>query len=98
MKHAISFHPEVKHEVAASSRWYEQSQPGLGRDFETATKRAVDAVADDPLSYGVAHRDIRAALVSGFPYAVYYRVVRGRVRVLAVYHTARDPLVWQARK
>ena len=98
MRHTIRFHPEVKHEAAASSRWYERSRPGLGLRFEGATEQTLDAVADDPLSYGVAHRDIRAAPVSGFPYAVYYRVVRGRVRVLAIYHTARDPSVWQARK
>ena len=74
MSHPLSLHPEVKHEVAASARWYEQSRPGLGREFDAATRLAVDAVADNPLGYGVAHGAIRAAPVSGFPYAIYYRV------------------------
>lgn len=98
MSHALSLHPEVKHEIAAGKRWYERSRPGLGREFDAATRVAVDAVAAHPLSYGATYLDIRAAPVSGFPYVVYYRVLRNRVRVLAVHHTARDPAAWQSRK
>ena len=36
-------------------------------------------------------------LVIGFPYCVYYREEPGRVLVLAVFHTSRDPTVWQSR-
>ncbi len=34
------------------------------------------------------------ALVSRFPYAVFYRAESKRVVVLAVLHTARDPSIW----
>lgn len=39
------------------------------------------------------------AVVSRFPYAVFYRVESKRVVVLTVLHTSRDPSTWpQARK
>ena len=40
---------------------------------------------------------IRRAMLSRFPYGVFY-VVRGQtVRVLAVMHTSRDPQTWKTR-
>lgn len=36
-------------------------------------------------------------LLNRFPYALYYRVLVDRIRVLAVYHTARDPSWRQGR-
>ena len=44
------------------------------------------------------HGEVRRAVVSRFPYAVFYRVDPKRVVVLAVLHMARDPKLWpQAR-
>lgn len=97
MKVPLTFHPEVKFEVAATIRWYDQSRAGLGHDFESATKRVLDAITDNPLGYGIAHRDIRECLLTRFPYAVYDRALRNRIRVVAVCHTSRDPSVWQTR-
>lgn len=97
MKVPLTFHPEVKFEVAATIRWYDQSRAGLGHDFESATKRVLDAITDNPLGYGIAHLDIRECLLTRFPYAVYDRALRNRIRVVAVCHTSRDPSVWQTR-
>ena len=37
---------------------------------------------------------VNSALLSRFPYAVFYRVEVKRVVVLTVLHTARDPKLW----
>jgi plasmid stabilization system protein ParE len=45
------------------------------------------------------HGEVRRAMVSRFPYAVFYRVEAKQVVVLTVLHTARDPRLWpQPRK
>jgi len=45
------------------------------------------------------HGEVRRAVVSRFPYAVFYRVEPKRVVVLAVLHMAGDPKLWpQPRK
>jgi plasmid stabilization system protein ParE len=41
--------------------------------------------------------DVRKAVVNGFPYCLYYREEPSQVRVLAVFHTSRDPSIWQSR-
>lgn len=97
MSPSLDFHPSVRGEVASARGWYEQQQPGLGTDFLDAVERALDDIAADPAGHGFADADIRAAPLTRFPYAVYYRVLPNRIRVLAVYHTSRDPAGWQSR-
>ena len=54
-------------------------------------------IAGQPDFYPVVWADVREALVPGFPYCVYYREEPGQVLVLSVFHTSRDPSVWQSR-
>ena len=41
--------------------------------------------------------DVRKAVVARFPYTVFYRAEATRVQVLAVFHSRRDPSIWQGR-
>jgi len=77
--------------------WYEQRRQGLGARFATAVQRVFDHISVQPLMHGVVLRDIRKAIVRGFPYCVYYRVRPGSIVVLSVFHTSGDPSVWQVR-
>jgi hypothetical protein len=40
---------------------------------------------------------VREALVSGYPYGVYYREEPNQVVILSVFQAARDPSIWQGR-
>jgi plasmid stabilization system protein ParE len=93
----LDFHPAVRDEVDDAHDWYEQRQPGLGRDFLDEVQRVLAEITANPARYGYAHGQVREGLLNQFPYAVYYRVLPTRIRVLAVHHTARDPASWQAR-
>lgn len=93
----LDFHPAVRDEISDAYDWYEQRRPGLGSDFLDEVQRALVAVAARPARYGFADGNIREGPLTRFPYAVYYRVFANRIRVLAVYHTSRDPSGWQSR-
>ncbi|WP_020469822.1 type II toxin-antitoxin system RelE/ParE family toxin [Zavarzinella formosa] len=93
----LEFHPDVQDEIDSAYRWYDQRQMGLGTDFLDAVQLVLSEVAVHPARYGFAERDIREGLLTRFPYAVYYRELADRIRVLAVFHTSRDPSRWQSR-
>jgi plasmid stabilization system protein ParE len=94
----LDFHPAVRREADAGYRWYEQQRPGLGTDdFLDEVGRVLAAITANPARYGFAEGDIREGPLSRFTYAVYYRVLPDRVRVPAVFHTSRDPSLWQSR-
>ena len=91
------FHPSVRGETDDAHDWYERRRPGLGADFLDEVQRVLGEIAANPARYGFAHNDVREGLLNRFPYAVYYRELPDRIRVLAVYHTSRDPSGWQSR-
>ncbi|HEX4589867.1 MAG TPA: type II toxin-antitoxin system RelE/ParE family toxin [Gemmataceae bacterium] len=77
--------------------WYEQRRPGLGADFIRRIKDQLDGIVAAPLAHAIVHRDIRRAVVEQFPYVVYYRVLTTKIVVTAVFHSSRDPRIWQSR-
>jgi plasmid stabilization system protein ParE len=93
----LTFRPAAQKEFNAAAAWYENHRAGLGIEFIDEVQKIVDAIARHPDRYPIASGDVREAPVSRFPYCVYYRAKLQRVVVIAVFHTARDPAIWQAR-
>ena len=77
--------------------WYEQRRSGRGAAFTAAVRRVLLEIASAPNAHPEVYRDVREALVPGYPYAIYYRAAPGPASVLAIFHTSRDPAEWQSR-
>src|SRR5262249_16078863 len=93
----IVFRRAARAEFDDAADWYEQRRAGQGAAFVAAVQKVLDQIAAQPQLYPVALDDVREAMVSGFPYCVYYRVEAGQILILAVFHTARDPSILQGR-
>jgi len=93
----VVFRRAARAEFDAAADWYEQRQPGLGAQFTAAVQQVLDRIGVNPRLHTVVLRDVRKAVVQGFPYNVYYRETPGRVLVVSVFHTSRDPGIWQRR-
>lgn len=84
-------------DIQSAFEWYESQRAGLGDQFLAAVHEKLNLVRDRPEGNPVACRDVRRAVVSRFPYLIFYLVRRTRVTVLAVLHHARDPVRWPRR-
>ncbi len=85
-------------ELAEAYAWYEAEEPGLGEALLRAVADAAGRAVAEPARYPVVRGDVRRVLVDRFPYGVFYRMVRGRVVVVACYHHRRDPAGWHRRR
>jgi plasmid stabilization system protein ParE len=94
----LVFRSAAQAEFDDAAAWYESQRPGLGGDFVAQVQQVLDTIAGQPDRYSIASGDVREAPVSRFPDCVYYRVKSNRVVIIAVFHTSRDPSVWQGRK
>lgn len=74
--------------------WYESQQPGLGDEFLASLRERLETICKFPESSPMLYRDVRRAVVSRFPYVVFYVVRPTRIAVLAVLHQSRNPEVW----
>ncbi len=97
MSTPVVFRQAARTEFDEAADWYELRQAGLGAAFIVQVQQILDKIAAQPSFYPrVTPRGVREALVSGFPYCVYYRDEPDRVVVISVFHTARNPAISEA--
>jgi toxin ParE1/3/4 len=86
---------EARAEFDRAHDWYENKRPGLGEEFSERVQEVLHRIAALPELHQCIYKDVRRGLVRGFPYQVLYRVKTNQIRVLAVFHTSRNPAVWK---
>ena len=77
--------------------WYESKSLDLSIDFETKIREALDRIVANPKRYPIVERDVREADVVRFSYAIFYRIKADHIVVISIFHTSRDPAIWQSR-
>jgi plasmid stabilization system protein ParE len=91
----IILRPEAEREFDEAFDWYDAQRPGLGTRFVAAVQAVFDMIAVLPRMHSVVFADVRKAVVRRFPYCVFYRPLDERIEVIAVFHSSRDPTIWQ---
>ena len=80
----LIFHPGVEQDLDAIVGYYRERDPALPAQFRARFKEQVDRIALFPESGAVVFASYRRTLVHRFPYVAVYRVVDGRIEILAV--------------
>lgn len=93
----VKFSKAARSELIEAAAWYESKQPSLGTEFIAEIDRCLVLAAQQPLIYAVVYQGLRRVTTKRFPYGVYFRSNAQRLVVVAVFHSRRDPSVWQSR-
>lgn len=94
----VRYSRAAKLDIKDAARWLQHTySPSVAQQFLRAVEERVADAAENPEACGVVYRAVRKALVSRFPYSVFYVYDGKRLRVLAVMHWRRDPFDWQVR-
>ena len=91
------FLPEAEQEMFEAARYYESQTAGLGIDFLSEAQRAVDSIAEMPITWPAIEGDLRRRLVRRFPFGILYRIESDKIVVVAVAHLRRKPGYWKER-
>jgi plasmid stabilization system protein ParE len=97
MTRRVILHPRAQNDLRSAFEWYESQRSGLGESFLAAVQQRLESIAAFPDANRVIYRQIRRAVVSRFPYLIFYVPKAERVDVLAVLHHARNPADWPSR-
>ena len=84
-------------EFEDAADWYESERSGLGEEFSAELNTAIAKAVADPGLYQFQYGDVRGVAARRFPYVVYFRVRDDKLVVFAVFHSSRDPAIWQRR-
>lgn len=95
----IRFHDEAKFEGDNAIDWYFGIEPRIGERFRNAVENAIDMISETPHAFPViAGSSVRRILVRGFPYVVIYSVTETDIFIISIFHTSRNPIVWEGRE
>lgn len=91
MSYDVQVRRAAELDVAEAQLWYDAQRDGLGAQFHSEVSKVIDRLAESPLIYQIAHKDVRRAIVHRFPYLIWYRVFGDIVTVLACTHAKQAP-------
>ena len=97
MSYTVRLRDEADHDLVEAAIWYEQQQAGLGHEFLDAVVSTFESIGAAPFSFPELHRNTRRAVVSRFPFAVFYQVKDLNIIVIALMHGSRHPSNWKKR-
>jgi plasmid stabilization system protein ParE len=92
----VVFRPEAVDDVLEVQAWYESRRVGLGQEFNRSLDALIGRIASNPDMFRRVHGATRRAVMSRFPYAVYFRTSDAQVVVLAI-HGRQHPSRWKSR-
>jgi toxin ParE1/3/4 len=92
----VVFRPQAEDEALEVRQWYESRRSGLGQKFGQALNALIARIATSPSAFPRVHNEIRRAVLSLLPYAIYFRMADEAVVVLAI-HGRQHPSRWRRR-
>jgi len=92
----VVFRPQAADDASDVQAWYESRRAGLGHEFGVAIEDLIDRIATNPFMFRRVHGETRRAVLSRFPYAVYFRSEGDPIVVLAI-HGRQHPSRWKTR-
>jgi plasmid stabilization system protein ParE len=97
MSYKVIIRPEAQIDLKDAYFWYERQRTGLGKELVSHIDACLASVKRNPFSYPLKYKVVRRALVSRFPYGIFYLIEEQTIVVVAIFHAKRDPRVWQDR-
>lgn len=99
MGYKLTYAVEVYNDLQENIDWYNKKQSGLGSRFFKAVKEQITRIKKSPYTIAVHYEDVRCAKVKGFPYLIHFKIFEDTniIKVIAVFSTHRDPVIWEKR-
>jgi plasmid stabilization system protein ParE len=98
MRFQLVITDEAEADIRDAFRWYDEQQAGLGARFVDAIGQRLAFIEQQALAITIVDHDIRRAVVSRFPYHIYFTVNGRHANILAVWHGRRDSSALTSRR
>jgi plasmid stabilization system protein ParE len=92
--------PLAKEDIRHAALWYNTQSTGLGKRFTAEVRKNVLFISQNPKASVVRYDDVRTSILDIFPFMIHYIVdeVNKTIIILSVFHTSREPKIWEERR
>lgn len=92
----ISVSAMASSEISLAYSYHNSLQEGLGEQFLTAVDEVFAQIAHLPSACPVRYQDVHAFCMRQYPYHIYYRIVKKRIRIIAFFYQRSEPVAMMA--
>ncbi len=94
---SIEISDEVENDFDKSYEYYSEENPKVADSFYKQINLSLENLKQHPVSFPVAYKNVRKFVVKKFPFVIYYQLIDSVIRVIAIFHTSRNPEIWNDR-
>ena len=94
---SIELSDEAETDFNESYEYYLEDSPKVADTFFRRINICFEDIKQNPNSFPFAYKDIRKYVVKKFPFVIYYRIIDSIIQVIGIFHTSRNPEIWNER-
>lgn len=100
MRFQLKIDTDVSNDIQETFEWYELRLKGLGLRYKTQAKKQINSLKKDPYLFSIKYNEIRCKKIEKFPFLIHYLINEKTnvITVFAVFHTSRNPEIWNKRQ
>ncbi len=88
---------EATLDVLEALAWYKKRNDKLSNKLKAEIYQGFEYIRKSPFSLQSKYRNVRVYYCKTFPYGIHFIVEEEIIKIIAVFHTSRDPQNWQNR-
>ncbi len=93
----IELSEEAENDLSKSFEYYFKDSPKVADTFFNEINISIEKIKQNPFSFSKVYNNIRKYVIKKFPFVIYYKVENYTIRVIAIFHTSRNPEIWNER-
>jgi addiction module RelE/StbE family toxin len=93
----IELSDDAEKDFDKSYEYYTSESEHIAEAFYNIVNKGFEKIGQNPMANPKVYKDIRKYLVKKFPFIIYYQVKELIIMVVAIFHTSRNPEIWQKR-
>lgn len=93
----LLINPFAELELIQAKEDYNLQKEDLGERFVKEIDKTITRINKNPFQFPKEKKKIRKAVVSNFPFIIFFYVVDNTINVFAVFHSSRNPMIWKKR-
>jgi plasmid stabilization system protein ParE len=94
----LDFNQLAKKDFSETKYWYSEKSIVAYNNFLLEIKDNLNRIADNPFIFRKIYKNIRVCSLNKFPYQIFFYIKENTVTILSIFHTSRNPSIWQNRK
>ncbi len=93
----IELSDEAENDFDKSYQFYANENEKIADSFYKQINNGFEKISQNPLANSKVYKEIRKHVTKKFSFVIYYQLKDLIVQVIAIFHTSRNPSIWQER-